>query len=555
MALLRDRHKSIFQAYILLPLCTLLALHPIFHWGFPQGHDLVLELTRVSEYAHLLRAGDFPVRWGTDLEGGHGYPIYNFFPPLFSLLTSVFIILCGVPVVTSIKLAVLVFALAGGYGMYLFARKYFEKDSASLVACLYILAPYHFIDVFVRNAFSEFTAASIAPFVFYSLARILKTPHNDSAAQTTLTISSALLILSHNLSVVMYLPLLFCYFLVAAASSGDWKKWRQIIAPLTLSFLLTSFYTLPVLLEHRFVQIWMLTSGQHFDVLQNLKSVSQLMGHWLTPFSGALILLSLLLAIITRRKMPPNDFAIFAFFAVALLCALLMVTPASRFVWERIDFLRLFQFPWRLLSPATLLICFLPGILNYLTGERVKKMLAYGLILLAMLTITTLSMVLPRHYLEARDGELSPGAIRTQWLRTTVFSEYLPIWASAIPEIPVEDRLTLSTPNSTISKINDGPNRYSYDIEVSERTLATAKLFFFPGWNVYANNEELHTFPSAQGLIQFYLSPGKFQVDVKFENTPVRTTGNILSLLGLPLLALQVWMTFRQRVPAKKPCL
>lgn len=530
--------------YLLILACAILAIHPIFQNGFLQGHDLILEFVRVSEYAHSIKAGIFPVRWGSDLEGGHGYPIYNFFPPLFSLVASVFILAGNLAVSTSIKLAVFLFTLTGGVGMYVFAREYFEKNGAVLAACLYILAPYHFIDVFVRNAFSEFAALSIVPFVFYSLARILKAHHPNLASLTILAISSALFILSHNLSIIMYAPLLSCYFLVGVASSRSWGKLLLLIIPLLVTFLLTSFYVIPLLLEKQFVQIWMLTS-RRFNVLLNFISLEQLMAYWLTPFSGALMLLSLGLIGYGRKKFPVTDWVTFWFFIFALVALVFLITPESKAVWESIEFLGFFQFPWRFLSPASFIICFLPGVLVYLPNERIKKILGYGLILLGMLTIMVLSVVMPKEYSEISDESLSRESIKRQWLRTTVLSEYLPIWVKIPPRFPVEKRLVSSQSETLIYEIEESPSRYLYKIGTTRDTLLTANLFYFPGWKVYVNGGEIKPSVSEQGLMQFYLPKGLFLVDLKFENTPARTVGNSLSILGLLLLGILIFLTIR----------
>lgn len=542
--------------YALLLACSLVASHPLFHAGFFQGHDLILEFTRVAEYSHLLKAGVFPVRWGADLEGGYGYPIYNFFPPLFMLIASVFVIAGGLSVLSAIKLTIFLLTLAAGIGMYLFAREHFGKKGGLLVACLYVLAPYHFIDVFNRNAFSEFTALAIAPFVFYGLARIAKEDELKLTTTMLMAVGSSLFVLSHNLSVAMYAPLFLVYFIAATATTGLWRKIGRISLSLALTFALTSFYTLPLLSESRFVQAWMLSMGK-FNVLENLLSIGQVTG-WITVLPWLLIIMSTAVLMIWRRNIPRPTFAVLCVFEILLLLTVFMITPASRLVWSQMEFLKWLQFPWRLLSPATFLICFAAGTLAYvpLPNERVKNVLLYGGIVLGIITLLTFSVVNRGVFTSIPDQDLAPEKIREGWLQATVFSEYLPIWVKVRPSVPVGQRLTLSRADVEISKIEESPHQYAYKIAAAGKTLLTANLFYFPGWKVYVNGEEVKPNVSEQGLMQFYLPKGQFLVDLKFENTPVRVVGNSLSILGLLLLGILIFFaispTRRQHFPEKQ---
>lgn len=548
-----ERFGKFARAYLLLLACSLLATYPLLQDGFSRGGDFTWEIVRVAEYAHSLKTGGFPVRWGDNLEGGHGYPIYNFFPPLFMFIASTFVIAGGFSVLSSIKITLFLLTLASGLGMYWFAREHFGNKGGLLAASLYILFPYHFIDIFFRNAFSEFTALAIVPFVFYGLARLLReTPPNPSA-MIVLALSGALFLLSHNLSVLMYAPLLFLYALLAVASTRQWKKLWALIVSLSIAFALTAFYTLPLMFERQFVQLWVMAAGK-FNVLNNFLTLSELISLLFVPLSWwTLALASFGITINYQGRIAQPTFAILCFFIAWLFMLLFLVTPASKVVWGSVELLKWFQFPWRLLSPAGFIICFLSGAIVYLPSENIKRMLMYGFVLLAVVTlIPLLSIALRGTSASIPDEALNPVQIRKPWLSATVLSEYLPIWVKEKPASPVEDRLTPSRPDIEIQKIEESAHRYAYKITTAGETLFTANLFYFPGWKVYVNNEELKPRISRQGLMQFSLPKGQFRVELKFENTPIRILGNSLSLAGLLALS---WMLYRAaRASRPQPC-
>lgn len=528
-------------AYALLLACSLLAAYPLFHAGLFRGVDVVsLEFVRVAEYIHSLREGGFPVRWGANLEGGHGYPIFDFFPPLFMLIAGSLAIVGGVSVLGSVKITLFVLTLASGVGMYWFSREHFGNRGGLFAASLYVLFPYHFLDVFFRGAFAEFTALAIVPFVFYSLFRFLRDTQPSPATLLALTLSGALFVLSHNLSVLMYAPLLLLYTLGLAPAR---QKLCALAVALSLVSALTAFYTLPLMFERKFVQMGGMTTGK-FDVLNNLLPLDELIGLWAMPLSWwALALIALGITVHFRNRIPRPTFAILCGFILGLFVLVFLITPASKAVWGMAEVFKWLQFPWRLLSPAAFLVCFIAGAIVYLPSENIKRALMAGFVSLAVATlIPLLSMVVRGPFVSIPDEALSPAQIRKQWLSATILSEYRPVWVKEKPAAPVADRLTASRPDTDIQRIEESPHSYIYKITIAGETVLTAHLFYFPGWKAYVNGNAVRPHISRQGLMQFSLPKGRFRIELKFWNTPVRILGNGLSLAGLLALG---WISFR----------
>ena len=143
--------------YLIIIILCLVFCVSLVHEGLIKGHDILYEITRVAEYSHSLKDTGFPVRWSANLEGGFGEPIFNFFPPLF-LITSAIQMLLGFSITGAIKTSIFIFTLSGGIGMYLFAREFYGRNGGLIAAGLYIIAPYHFVDIYIRNAYSEYAA-------------------------------------------------------------------------------------------------------------------------------------------------------------------------------------------------------------------------------------------------------------------------------------------------------------------------------------------------------------------------------------------------------------
>lgn len=520
---------------LLLLVCSIIATAPLLHTGLYRGHDLEFEVVRVAEYVHQLSAGIWPVRWGANLEGGHGYPIYNFFPPLFLTLSSAFSIAGGFSILNSIKAALFSLTFLAGLGMYAFAREHFDRAGALLTAGLYILAPYHFVAIFVRNAFSEFAAMAVIPLVFLGLARLLKAERFQWQAAFPLLAGSTLFVLSHNLSVIMYAPLITAYLIVVMITTGQWYKLRWTVPPLAAAFALTAFYTLPLLFEVQYVQTWVLMIGK-FDVLHNFFSLAKLSG-WATPFTWVLIAAMAIVATLWRKNIPTATFTLFVAFFALLLIMLYMITPASRYLWEWMPFMKWLQFPWRLLSPASFLICFCAGTLASapLRNSSVRSACVLGVIATGAASLAMYSR--PGNYSLIPDTMLTQERIREDQRRTTVLYEYLPVWVKEQSEAPVKEWLT-SSAKVTMREIQRSPLYHAYSIFTPEETLLTFHLHYFPGWRVYVNGKIVTPAINRRGFIEVRIGAGQSLVETKFEDTNIRRLGNRLSIAALIMIFL-----------------
>ncbi len=542
--------KSLFIHYGILLACSAIACLPLLRAGFYQGHDWIFEFVRIAEYSHSLEEGVFPVRWGANLAGGYGSPIFIFFPPVFLLVCGVFSIL-GMTFVASAKLAIFLLTVAGGVGMYWFSRELFGERGGMLAACLYVLAPYHFVDVFVRNAFSEFAALCIVPFVFYSLTVILNGGGPAYRARVIFALSLSLFVLSHNLSAVMYAPAIIVYSLTVLLLNKRWQRLWRLVSPAAVSLCMVSFYVLPIVFENQYVQLWRLTVGK-FRVLDNLASLGSLVegGIWysVTFFAPVLIMVVVTTLIVKRRKMERTLIVTLSVMTAMLACYVFLITPYSRTVWENVGFLAIFQFPWRLLSPSTFLLCSLSGCVVFL-GEESKKLrtaLAAGIVVAGAAFLLAQYPAGGGSYEEIRDGSLSAERIRADKLPATVMEEYSTVWAKRGMSPASARSLTVSNGRARISAYEDEPDALKFKVALLENASLTAHIYYFPGWKAYSDGKEIPVNITPRGLMEFSLPEGEHQVTLKFENTPVRRVAGLVSLAGL---AGFLWLL----VPALRP--
>jgi hypothetical protein len=185
--------------------------------------DSAFLLQRVQQMTVELGAGHFPPRWMPDSGYGLGYPFWNYYAPLAYLVAGLLAMLGG-GVVGAIKVTTLVTYLAAAGGMFWLAYEAWGSRASGLLAAVaYTVAPYHLVNVYVRgDALAEVAAYACFPWVLLAVDRIRRRRTPD--AVVALTVAFAALLVSHNISAMLFVPVLVAYVvwrLAEGRSSGD----------------------------------------------------------------------------------------------------------------------------------------------------------------------------------------------------------------------------------------------------------------------------------------------------------------------------------------------
>ena len=317
-----------------------------------------------------LRGGQFPVRWVPDLGYGYGYPIFNFYNPLPYYFGAGFMF-TGFNVLTATKLMYVFPVFLSGITMFIFS-KIFLSDIASLLAgIIYVYAPYHAVQIYVRGAVGEYWAYAVLPLVFYALWKkkiILG------------ALSLAALILSHNLTSFMSIPFILLFFFFQIIGIFTSKKTRNIkssIIHYSLSIILalglSAFFWLPSIFESGKTGVDQMVFEKFDPPSKHVAYPLQLWsGVWgyggsssgiddgLSFQVGKIHLIGSFIAMVIwlygymvkKTLSHPNNLTIFAI--IGLFFSLFMMLPPSRPIWDSFPVLAYIQFPWRFLTFASL---------------------------------------------------------------------------------------------------------------------------------------------------------------------------------------------------------
>ena len=122
------------------------------HSYFPMHDDT--QVGRVVAMGRALRNGQFPVRWVSDLGYGYGYPLYNFYGPLPYYIGGLLYSL-GIHGLIATKLVMMLGIVPAAVTMYILSARFYGATGAIVSSMLYVYAPYHAVDAYVRGAVGE----------------------------------------------------------------------------------------------------------------------------------------------------------------------------------------------------------------------------------------------------------------------------------------------------------------------------------------------------------------------------------------------------------------
>ncbi len=544
-------------AVAIILLASVLAGRELLSPGYFFPHDNLLVM-RQLQMEKCFRDGQIPCRWVPDMGYGHGYPLFNFYPPL-PYLFGLVIRLSGVSLVGTVKTLFLASLALSGWGMYLLAGRIFGRPAGVMAAIFYVWSPYYAVDIFVRGALNESWALIFFPFIFLSAFQLIRggEPGKSSGLYRLrwtllLALSWFGLLASHNLMVMVFAPffLVWCIFWVMKLRARSGLP--SLTAACFWALGLSAFFTLPALFEHRYTHLRTALAGyyhysNHFADLDRLlfsrfwgygpsfrggaTEMSFQIGHLHWVISLAVI--AFFIREVFRKKISPVT-ASAALTAVVGWCYAFLIHHRSELIWRAIGPLAYLQFPWRLLAVVIFSFSFAAAFLIRRAGRFAwPSALAAGAVLIAF----NWNYFSPAEGMKAgmTDRELLSGD-SWQAQRKGGIYDYLPVGAATAPDRPPDKPAEFVEGRGRVIGEETGTDWFNLTAAVeSDKSSLRINIFDFPGWRVYVDGNPVeHHIPADEqwGRIRLELPAGIHRVEGRFEKTPVRRAADYLSLLS-----------------------
>lgn len=545
--------------------------------GLPHHTDAELHIYRAAELGHALRSGAWYPRWAPDFYYGYGYPIFNYYAPLTYYLANLFALLPGLDIVGGVKAVFVAGFFIAALGAYLLGRKLFDPAAGIIAAASFVFAPYIvFIDPHARGALAEYFAVCLLPGAFYAIYCLME--EGGRAALLGSVLFPAAIVLSHNLLGLVTAGLLSGYWLwqVLLGRHGRARAGWGLLA-FALAAALTAFFWLPFLLERDAIKLEVIGPGHfdfrnHFLTLGELLAPSRIMdmgatapryrfnlglAQWLLALLPMVIISVRMLRRYGEQRGPDTSelrvLAQTGYFLIAGSLLIFLMLPASVVVWESIPGMPYLQFPWRLMGPANLTLAIIGAAGTTLYGPHRRSLLPLAL---AAILVLALPVLYPPPWSPDFGGTRPQDIIaweqRSQALGTTSTGDFLPVKAALGPLVPMPS-LVASYDTGVVDKVNratipdgarvdileHGPLHDRLCIVTPRNFLLRLYTFYFPGWRAYVDGQEAEIkIAGPEGFITVWITRGKHEVLVRFEDTPPRTAGWLISAAGVCILCL-----------------
>lgn len=535
-----------FLLGLLIFALTLSLFHNYLNSGFPYTNDGENHLARFANYKIALKEGQFPPRFAPNLMNHYGYPVFNFNYPLANILSVPFSFIKVNPETTYKVISILAFIL-GTIGVYKLLRT--QHRSLFVIAigiALFGIQPYLANVILYRGSIGELLAYCCLPWLFWSLHFIKE--YQKLSILTVLVWS--LFLLSHNVTVVIAMPVLILYTLV---NSDKLKAKRFLLLSALnalISLALTLWFWLPALLEAN--QTVVKEAGIANNFLNHFPTLNQLLfGQIQFGFSypGPIDSLSfqlglasvfiifvsciaLIKSLFSKNKSTGN----FLFLISSVFLLIILQLNISAPFWQAFPQLEIIQFPWRLsiLFSALIPLLWAESVAFY--TRNLKKLL----LTLCFISVYLLAQLRPVDFFHRNqiDYDLFSQSTSTQNENRTKEFTYLEIgdWQPK-PKIDGIGEATV---------INWTGTHRAYTVNLQAPSRITEPTMNFSGWRTrikdisgnvtgveYLNDNE------AQGRIAFNLPQGEYEVETRFtQQTPARIIGNAVSLITVILLGI-----------------
>ena len=393
---------------------ALLASLPLFSNYLYFGHDLDYHLQRITAMAAELSYGQFPVRLTTDSLNGYGYANPLCYCELFLTLPAL-LYNAWLPLRTCYQVYIFAVTLAtAAIAYYSFGTITASRKLGLLGAGLYTLSCYRMVCIYVRAAVGEYTAIAFLPLILAGLYNIYTTEKPRFAQWAPMAFGMAALVQCHLLSCELIALLLVVFCLLRLRETLRPARLLAWLKAALLALALSAWYFFPFLISTREINLMVngpligKIQGQGTYLVQLFSPFGRGYGGTADGTSNDMTLtlglplaagFMLVIYCLLRRERWQQQETLRRMQTAFGFAMLTLVLSLRVFPWDGVQnwlgraagkMAGMFQYPWRFLSLATVLLCLAVLLAVQLLQEknvRLAKGAAAALAACALLTV------------------------------------------------------------------------------------------------------------------------------------------------------------------------
>ena len=236
-------HVKILFALILISSIPLMAEH-LF-----DMHDIQFHLMRIEGLKDGLQAGMFPVKIQPGWLGGHGYAVSVFYGDIFLYIPAI-LRMFGIPIQIAYKFYVLIVNAATVLISYHCFSKMGGSQTGLICTIVYSLNIYRLCCIYTRGAVGEYTAMIFMPLLLYGLWRVYTLPEDSKEHGRSfipITFGCTGVLLSHMISVEITALFVILTAIILWKRTFSRKTFGVLIKSVIITVCLNLWFLVPFL--------------------------------------------------------------------------------------------------------------------------------------------------------------------------------------------------------------------------------------------------------------------------------------------------------------------
>lgn len=554
------------QKYLFFLFCLIIAifsLAPYLTGGVNLEHDTCFHLSRIEGLAQSFKDGIYMPRIYPYKNNNFGYASPLFYSDFFLVIPAL-LYNAGVSLARSYQLLLLGCSFFSAWFMGKLTMRLNQKPQAAYLASfLYVFSLYRLTDVYVRGALGEVLAFVFMPVALIGIYEVLWDNENQ---WPWLMAGYAGLVLSHNITFYLMVIILIAFLVLRFKKWSVEKTQFYVIIKAALWAAGLCFFYLGPMLEQLLSQEFYLhyyaassdlastalNAWQYTEMSMNfaISNIAYGPGQAMTTNLGFLIPVLPLLGIFLfhNNKTSQSDFLFWLSllgFSAYFLCSRL-------FPWEYLAWMRIIQFPWRLMSIASLFLCPVAAITTVQFFDKYSTRAVFVLVIGGL--IVGVIRIMP---VQDRPILLDVDMSYESLIDGTLLDPYYGNSFYVRPEVAGADYLPVSqTDYRTVSQcvVNENNQNISCDIEkkgyktsfkvenAKSNTWLQIPITYYKGYTAFAldtNNNKIALNlrkNKESGLIEINnkdVTSGLFVIN--YSGTGIQTGSTIVSLITICL--------------------
>jgi hypothetical protein len=509
-----------------------------------KTHDIENLLPAMQQFDKGIRSGVIYPRWFADINLGYGVATGNFYPPGIYYIGSLFHALTN-DWVDTLFLVCALGLMGSGLSLYLLARTFYGRLASAVAAILYMLLPYHMIDLYWRGAIPEFVGFAFIPLIVYLAYRLGTTGRARYVAAVGLL--HGLYLMTHLPVGYLFTYVLAFYALIWAARERNFKIIRRIATGMVLALVVSAVYWLPAALEGKYVYEWASEIFPYHQTYLTLLPTQDYFNQIIND-SFTLLAVTLLITFMVFRAVPGpaansmngpgpageaarariQSYSQTRNWIILGFAAVFMSTSFSIYISKLIPRIQVAVPPFRWLAIASVFASLsVAAIIEYLRGP-LNKASVWAWVYRAAIAAAIILNVWT-----------AAGVIRGAFSNATYIpptsqmdSGFTPRDSTRPGNLPDTAPVIIKPEGGVSETLRWDPQNRQVRVRVNEPSTVRLKTYNFPGWTARIDGEPARLESDKDGVQIVSVPAGMHVIEMSFENTPPRKVGAASTIMG-----------------------